>query len=98
MEKQEDLKKQVADIQAKLQAQDEATRKTMESTFREKMGKDTAGTVMEMFQTIQTQIIALGQTIDVANPLLPAMRALNERLARIENWIASLKPAGEKSG
>jgi chromosome segregation ATPase len=95
MEEQDELKKQVADIQAKLKAKDEEARKTMESAFREKMSKDTAGTVMEMFQVTQAQIASLQQQIDQSSPIPALVRGLNaiaQRQGTLEAWIETILP------
>ena len=90
----EKLEQEMKDMTEKLRARDEVERKKAEKEFRAAMQKDTAGTVLTMFQGIQTQIALQGQIIDATNPLAPLMRAISN----IEARLAMLETKKAKGG
>lgn len=79
----EKLEQEMKELTEKLRDRDEAERKKAVKEFRTAMGKDTAGTVLSMFQSIQAQIALQGQIIDATNPLAPVMRAISNIEARL---------------
>lgn len=79
----DDLDKKVKEIVEAQKERDEEARKKAEKEFRETMRKDTAGTVLSMFQGTQAQIANLQAQIDATNPLAPVMRAINAMAAKM---------------
>lgn len=97
----EKLEQQAKDVAEKLKKRDELERKKGEAEFRKAMDKDTAGTVMGMFQLQQTQLAGLQAQIDATNPLAPLMREvanIGARLAALEAAVfaKSRKEVGQE--
>ena len=89
----EDLKKQVEEISKKLKERDEAAIKESEKGFRAAMTKDTAGTVLGLFQRVQAQIAALDAQLVATNPLVSVLRgmdALGMKLVEIDGRLAEI--------
>ncbi len=84
------LEQEIKDVAGKLKKRDELERKKGEQEFRKAMSKDTAGTVMGMFQLLQAQIASLQAQLDATNPLAPLMRGLAEVGTRVANIEAVL--------
>lgn len=92
----EKLEQEMKAMTEKLRARDEVERKKAEKEFRAAMQKDTAGTVLAMFQNLQAQIALQGQVIDATNPLAPIMRAISNieaRQAALEAVLVESKKA-----
>lgn len=86
----EKLDQQIKDVAEKMKKRDELERKKGEQEFRKAMDKDTAGTVMRMFQLQQTQIAGMQAQIDATNPLAPLMREVANLGARIATLEATI--------
>jgi len=93
----EKLEQEMKVLYEKLKKRDEAERKRAEQEFRAAMGKDTAGTVLGLFQLTQTQIAGLQGQIDATNPLVPMMRGMAEIGARLSAIEAAFARAAEKA-
>jgi len=94
----EKLEREMKEMTEKLRARDEAERKKAEKEFRAAMQKDTAGTVLSIFQSIQAQIALQGQIIDATNPLATLMRAISNIEARQAALEAALVESKKASG
>lgn len=92
----EKLEKEIKDVAERLKKRDEEGRKKGEQEFRRAMDKDTAGTVLGMFQMVNAQIANLQAQIDATNPLAPVLRGLAEIGARVANIEVAVfaKPKG----
>lgn len=86
----ENLKKQVEEISAKLKERDEAAIKESEKEFRAAIQKDTAGTILGLFSRMQAQLAVMDAQQVATNPLISVMRGLNALGARLESIDAHL--------
>jgi len=80
-------------ISRELRRRDEEALKRAEREWRQAMERDTAGHVFRMFQYVEARLADLQAQLDASNPVLPALRDLDARLAAIE---AALRPKEEE--
>lgn len=83
-------------LSERLRERDEAERKKAQKEFRAAMDKDTAGTVLNLFNITQAQYAGLQNQLDSVNPLAPLVRAVGELNVRVTAIEQALRGKAEE--